>query len=317
MTKTYGELFAGIGGASVGLKAAGYHGSWAVEHNQGAIDILAANHDIDRIIHDDVCEVDYNLLPDVDVLWASPPCPSFSRANHKGGETWSDMELAHAIVAAATRAQSVIIENVPTYRESRSFATIDLGLISGGFTYSTHMILNASDYGNRSSRSRFYAIFSRSRFAPINLPQSRSWWFGALLDAIDHWEPSKLTVNQTKAIEVAGVDLATSMPFAIERCGYYGSPKLIATGSVFPCCKSHPGHDGKNPKTGRGKIGSYRRQYDFVYQGQSYALTHQLMGLLMGFPINYDWGADRGQAVAGIGNAVVPAMAELLARSIG
>jgi DNA (cytosine-5)-methyltransferase 1 len=309
-------LFAGVGGASEGLKAAGYHGSWAIEYNQGAIDILKANHEIDRIIHRDVCEVDYGKLPEVNLLWASPPCPSFSRANHKAGETEHDIELARAIIAAANRTRSLIIENVPAYRKSDSYSKIQFALINSGFSHSKQLTINAADHGNPSSRTRFYAIFSRSPINNVQLPQSQSYWFGNLLDAASYWEMSTLTPSQIKAIDNAEIDPLICTPFAIERCGYYGSPKLISASLTFPCLKAHSGHDGKNPKLDHGKIGSYRRQYDFVHTGKAYALTPRLMGMLMGFPIDYNWGGNRAQAVAGIGNAVAVTMAQLLAQLI-
>jgi site-specific DNA-cytosine methylase len=51
---------------------------------------------------------------------------------------------------------------------------------------------------------------------------------------------------------------------------------------------------------------------DFVHEGKSYSITPQLLGVLNGFPVDYDWGTNRAQAAAGIGNAVVPRMAEIL-----
>jgi site-specific DNA-cytosine methylase len=55
---------------------------------------------------------------------------------------------------------------------------------------------------------------------------------------------------------------------------------------------------------------------DFVVEEQMYSVTPQLMGVLNGFPIDYQWGEDRAQAAAGIGNAVVPRMAEILGRCL-
>jgi len=312
MKKTYGELFTGIGGASQGLKTAGYHGSWAVEWNQGAIDILKANHDIDRVIHGDVCEVNYETLPEVDLLWASPVCCSFSGANHKRGETELDIRSAQAIIRAASRARSVLVENVPAYSNSDSFSKIHFALVNSGFLYSSTMTLNAADYGNPSSRNRFYAIFSRSPIQNVELPKSRSNWADELMKYQDCWEPSKLTANQQASIDASRVEGL----FAIERCGYYGTPKIIQSSAVFPCIRSHTSHDGKNPKPGYGKIGSYRRRCDFVYDGQSYALTPQLLGVLMGFPIDYGWGENRAQAAAGIGNSCAIAMVTMLAQLI-
>lgn len=311
MSKTYGELFAGIGGASQGLNAAGYHGAWAVEWNQGAIDILKANHDIDRIIHGDVCEIDYNQLPEVDLLWASPICTNISGANHNRGETAEDIRLACAIIAAAGRARSVIIENVPAYRKSDSYSKICFGLGAMGFQW-RELVLNAADYGNPSSRPRFYAVFSRSAIASFDAPISRTSWFDELLKHRECWVESKPTPKQAAAM-IANPHRLPLKPFAIERRGSYGASKIWQTVDTYPCCKSHSGHDGKNPKPGYGKIGNYASYMDFVVEGQMYSVTPQLMGVLMGFPIDYDWGENRAQAAAGIGNSVSVRMAEIIA----
>lgn len=330
--KTYGELFAGIGGASQGLKLAGYKGEYAIEWNQGAIDILKANHDINTIIHGDVNCINFEGLPEVDLLWASPVCCSFSGANHHRGETADDMMSAYAIIAASKRAHSVIIENVPAYKESSAYRAIRENLEMQGLVFRQEFILNASDFANPSRRTRFYSVMSRE-YVPsiafngdsttlINKPkivekESRNW-FTSLIDVVGKWERSNLTKNQVKSIlEYNSFRMSYPHdPFAIDRCGWYESPKLIPSESIFPCIKSHPGHDGKNPKHGYGKIGSYRRQYDFVHEGQSYTISPQLLGVLNGFPIDYNWGDNRAQAAAGIGNAVVPRMAQIMAKML-
>lgn len=321
MSKTFATMFSGVGGAELGLTRAGYQPTWSVEWNLGALNILADNHNIPLIIHDDVCDVDYSKLPKVDLLWASPVCCNFSRANHNCGETYDDHRSAHAVIAAAKYARSVIIENVPAYQKSKSFISIVKGLVDLGFTEIFTPELEASEFGNPSRRLRFYGVFSRQPIDNDILTarllcklEPRSNWFVDLINTVGNWEQSKLTANQLKAI---GDRLQyPHEPFAIERCGYYGAPKIIPASLIFPTLKSHPGHDGKNPKAGYGKIGSYRRQYDFIHEGQSYALTPQLTGILMGFPIDYDWGVNRAQAVAGIGNAVVPRMAQIVAKLI-
>lgn len=314
--KTFATMFSGIGGADLGLSRAGLKPVYAVEWNQGCIDILKANHDIPYVIHDDVCNVDYSSLPKIDVLWASPVCCNYSLANHKRKEEQEDFFSSEAIASAAQFANTVIIENVPQYYNGEAFKLLNAKLKAIGFEHYVNIRLNAARFGNPSSRDRAYGIFSHS-YTMLEIPaESFSDWFSVLLDYIPHWELSTLTDNQVKAIKEAGPDRAMYPhdPFAIERCGYYKVPKLISSRAVFPCIKSHTGHDGKNPKPGYGKIGKYRRQYDFVYEGQSYALTPQLMGVLMGFPIDYDWGCDRAQAVAGIGNSVIPKMSEIIAK---
>lgn len=314
-----GTMFTGIGGADLGLKAAGFDVVYGIDSNQGALDILTANHDIPIVLHENVCNIDYSTLPEVDLLWASPICTNISNANHNRGETHEDLALAHAIATAARYAGAVIIENVPQYAKTESYQILQRRLLSMGFGGYRELTLNAERFGNPSSRPRFYAIYgSNISWDFLDNLRCQTNWFSVLIKHVDRWERSKLTKVQETRLSREGSArwLYPHEPFAIERCGYYKEPKIVNASDVFPCLKSHVGHDGKNPKPGYGKIGSYRRQYDFVHEGQSYALTPELMGVLMGFPIDYKWGDNKAQAVAGIGNACAVGMVKIIANLI-
>lgn len=310
--KTFATLFSGIGGSEVGLSNAGFQSTYAIEWNQGAIEILKANHNKSTVIHADVNSVDYTNLPSVDLLWASPVCCNYSRANHKRGETAEDMYSAYSVIRAAKQANSLIIENVPAYFNSDSYRAISKVLRLDGMVYQNTYRLNAARFGNPASRDRAYGIFSRDFFKLELPPESQTNWAEELLKYQKYWKESKLTKNQLNAIDA---DCSKPIPgsiYAVERCGYYKVPNIYNRLSAYPCIKSHSHHDGKNPKATYGKIGSYRSYMDFIYEDQSYSVTPQLLGVLNGFPIDYKWGDNRAQASAGIGNCVVPIMSQIV-----
>lgn len=317
MPKTFATLFSGIGGTDLGLTNAGFKPVYAVEWNQGAIDILTANHDIPIVIHDDVNNINFGDLPDVDLLWASPVCCSYSGANHKKGETELDLKSSVSISNAAQFAQSVIIENVPTYYKSNAFRLLSEKLNQIGFSHYNNYRLNAANFGNPASRDRSYGVFSRSPFK-LNLPpEDPIDWDKVLMQYRDYWVESELTDRQRTALDsFYGFGFDSSIenrPVAIERLGYYSNiPKYYISIGGYPCIKSHSHHDGRNPKPGYGKVGSYRSYMDFSYQCKSYSVTPQLLGVLNGFPINYSWGKNKAQSSAGCGNAVCPKMAEII-----
>lgn len=312
--KTFATLFSGVGGSDLGISNADFQPTYAIEWNQGAIDIFKTNHSTPTVIHADVNSVYYTKLPSLDLLWASPVCCNYSGANHNRGETAEDMYSAYSVVRAAKQANSLIIENVPAYFNSGSYRAISELMRLDGMIYQNTYRLNAARYGNPASRDRTYAVLSRG-FFKLELPEeSNTNWTEELLKYQEHWIKSELTNaqylawnnhTQTSKNSLLGV-------FAIERCGYYKSPKVYSNLDTFPCIKSHSHHDGKNPKPGYGKIGSYRSYMDFIYEGQSYSVTPQLLGVLNGFPIDYKWGENRAQAAAAIGNCVVPHMAEIV-----
>ena len=92
------ELFAGVGGMSIGLENAGFDVKWVVDSNHLAVTTLAANRrnpgDVNvyaeklsaflkNCIKDDPA---YPKPGEVDHIHASPPCKGFSRANRNGGK---------------------------------------------------------------------------------------------------------------------------------------------------------------------------------------------------------------------------------------
>lgn len=84
MHKTSVDLFAGCGGASLGLHRAGYTSLLAVEKDPEPFATLS------RVVSSAVCaDVQdmglYTGLDHVDLLWASPPCQAFSKNGDRVG----------------------------------------------------------------------------------------------------------------------------------------------------------------------------------------------------------------------------------------
>ena len=115
------DLFAGGGGASVGIEQAiGRHVDIAVNHDPEAVDLHMANHPQTRHFVSDVFEVDPVAVTDgrpVGLLWASPDCKHFSKA--KGGKPVSKKIRALAWVvikwAQAVAPRVIILENVEEF----------------------------------------------------------------------------------------------------------------------------------------------------------------------------------------------------------
>lgn len=116
------DLFAGGGGASVGIEAAlGRSVDIAINHDAVALAVHEANHPQARHFRSNIWEVDpldATRGAPVDVLWASPDCTHFSVA--KGGKPRKKniRSLAWVVVrwAGAVKPRLIFLENVGEFR---------------------------------------------------------------------------------------------------------------------------------------------------------------------------------------------------------
>ena len=184
------DLFAGFGGASMGIEAAlGRPVDIAVNHDPVAIACHEDNHADTLHLHSDVFEVDPLEVTrgrPVDVLWASPDCTHFSRA--KGGKPRKKNIRALAWVvrdwARLTRPRRIFMENVAEFRgwgpldddghpiKARAGETFDAfvaALTALGYRVE-HRLLNAADYGAPTARTRLFLVAARDR-GPIEWPE--------------------------------------------------------------------------------------------------------------------------------------------------
>jgi len=119
------DLFAGAGGASLGLRDAGFHHALCVEWDEDATETLwaadfpAANADVREL---DV----YKTIERVDLLWASPPCQAFSTAGQRKGAgddrngwPWT-LEVIDHLMERGVGPRYVVCENVQglTYHQA-------------------------------------------------------------------------------------------------------------------------------------------------------------------------------------------------------
>jgi len=116
------DLFAGGGGASVGLEAAlGRPVDIAINHSATALAVHRANHPATRHLEADIWEVrplDATGGAPVEILWASPDCTHFSVAKGDVPKSQKIRSLAWAVVrwAKAVRPAVIFLENVQEFR---------------------------------------------------------------------------------------------------------------------------------------------------------------------------------------------------------
>src|SRR5690606_8548693 len=116
------DLFAGGGGASMGIGAAYREPDIAVNHNAIAVAVHRANHPNTRHFTEDVFDVDPLACTGgrpVGLLWASPDCRHHSKAKGGAPRNKRIRGLAWIVVrwALATHPRQINLENVEEFRD--------------------------------------------------------------------------------------------------------------------------------------------------------------------------------------------------------
>lgn len=184
------DLFAGGGGASAGIFAAlNRHPDLAVDHDETAIGVHAANHPETQHACASVWAVEPRAIcagRPVGLLWASPDCRHFSRAAG-GRPRWKSVRSLPGVVltwASRVRPRVIVVENVREFlgwgpllqdgtpcpdRIGRSFNTW-VGRLRGLGYRVQWRELNAADFGAPTTRTRLFVV-ARCDGEPIAWPQ--------------------------------------------------------------------------------------------------------------------------------------------------
>lgn len=200
------DLFAGAGGASLGIEQAlGRSPDVAVNHSARAIRQHSINHPGTEHHQTDVWEVSPRAVAQgrpVALLWASPDCRHFSRAKGKAPVSKRVRSLAWVVCRWAAEVAPAIIclENVPEFltwgpllqdgrpdpaRAGATFRRFVARLRALGYQVE-HRELCAADYGAPTIRRRLFLVARRDG-EPIRWPEpthARASWRPAL-DCLD------------------------------------------------------------------------------------------------------------------------------------
>ena len=182
------DSFAGGGGASTGIEAAGYHVDIAINHDPAAIAMHKINHPTSHHYCENIWQVDPVKAcggRHVDFMWASPDCKHFSKASGGALKDRRIRGLAWVVLrwAGTVRPDCIIIENVEEFvtwgpvrkgkpvkaRAGETYLKWRGQLERLGYRVESRELV-AADYEAPTSRKRFYLI-ARCDGLPIVWPE--------------------------------------------------------------------------------------------------------------------------------------------------
>ena len=333
---TTGSLFSSGGGWEIGAVRAGMRPMWGVEYEaaRGALWNATFPGGSPGCMTADVWdERALAATRPVDVLFTSPVCRDYSAIQSRWGEKSFELEagvdirscrpfLGMATVPYVERLRPpvIMLENTARYEGKPAYTMLENALVSRGYDVQTAK-LNAKDYGNPSSRERFFAVFTRRdsgvRFRwpdPTHKGAPVSW--DSVLAPYFTYLPPAPSVQPAlkKAIAAwASSSRAQVYPFlyVIQRQG------KLEGGESFPI--GLPGKPAPTLTVGHGVMEGWRvvlSPTDFRALGAVGASV--LNGFLAPrqFPSSYGAGFPPGLVGNVAGDAVSPIMAEALLRGV-
>lgn len=331
------DLFAGAGGATQGLRDAGFEVIGAVEFDTSAAETYRLNHPSVHLWESDIRRVtasavarELQLEPgDLTLLKACPPCQGFSTLAGNRSDTSNDPRnelVAHTIrFVRALRPQGVLLENVPGLgRDHRSRTLLD-GLRKLGYNARIYNV-NATDFGVPQRRKRIIILALRGLRT-------------ALPESLTTTDPEK-PVTVREAFAALSSESLVDDPLSFEqqpkgmlldriRAIPVGGNRLDLPPELQLDCHRRLAAKGKS-----GAMGSYgRMQWDspaptmttrcttpacgsFIHPEKHRPITLREAATIQTFPIGYKFSGTRAEVERQIGNAVPVRMAAAIGAAV-
>lgn len=334
------DLFAGAGGLSVGLKAAGFSVLGSVELDPTSAETYRMNHPKTKVIVKDIRRVTGPWLlhqiglkrGELDLLTGCPPCQGFSTLRTRRRASFAAdprNDLVHEFLrlVRSIRPRAVLLENVPGLETDPRFEVLIAGLSRAGYQHDCK-VLNAKDYGVPQRRKRLVLIALRGVAVP------EAWTSGTIAgertvrDAIGnlpeagtsgdplHDRLSRRTQAVMARIRATPKDggSRSDIPEDMEcdchsrTSGYFDVYGRMVWDAVAPTITS----GCHNPSKGR-----------YLHPEADRSITLREAALLQSFPSDYQFSMARGKEHVAwqIGNAFPPtliaACANALKRELG
>lgn len=326
------DLFAGSGGLTQGLKAAGFDVVSAVEIDPLAVRTYSQNHPEVLIFENDIRDLSGRTVlrklrkkkGEIDLLAGCPPCQGFSTLKTLNGsarvrDKRNDLIFEYLRFVEELRPKAVMLENVPGLAADRRMKTLTRTLNELGYKCQ-FQVLDAQEYGVPQRRRRLILVGSlygeigfgrRSRKRKTVRQAFRGLATRKRRDPLHDTKASRRSDRIVEVISLIPTNggSRSSLPRRLKlRChhesdGFKDVYGRMAWNSVAPTITT----GCVNPSKGR-----------FLHPRANRAITLREAAVLQSFPKRYFFSLERGKfaAAALIGNALPPEFIRRHARKI-
>jgi len=293
-------FFSGCGGLDLGFEKAGYDIVWANDFDKYAVQSYNLNFKTPAICGD-INTINYNDIPEHDVLIGGFPCQPFSMMGQEMGFEDRRGTLFFRIVDIIENQKSrghqpevVVLENVRTlmtHDKGRTFKVIKETLEELGYSVNAKM-LNSADYGVPQTRNRVFIVCFLDKNVSYEFPNPQELKL-TLQDILEHDVEDKYFLSEK-----------------IKKT-------ILSNGSGGYVAKSETDLKIARPLTATMAKMHRACQDNYVTQnGRLRRLTPRECARLQGFPEDFVIGVSDAQAYKQFGNAVTVNVAYEIAESI-
>ena len=285
------DLFSGCGGMSLGFKEAGFDIVGAFDNWDAAVEIYKANfkHPIYKA---DLRNADYiqtikELNPDLIV--GGPPCQDYSIAGKREMGKRANLTIKFGEIVSQVKPTWVVFENVYNIERFPTLPQLKDILMNAGYGISTK-VLDASLCGVPQKRKRFFLV--------------------GKLNAINGFFDDAFVANMSNA----PMTVRDYLGDALQTQFYYMHPRSYNRRAVFSIDEPSATIRGIN----RPIPNNYKKHpadKADISDGVR-ALTTRERGYLQTFPDSFSFPGVKTDVELAIGNAVPPALAKYIAKSI-
>lgn len=347
------EIFAGVGGMSLGATMAGIAMKLAVEIDPAATVTFKHNHKDTKVINKDVRDVSKTdlMIPaskkkEPSVFFGGPPCQGFSRSNKRtrtfeNPNNWLFEEFIR--LAKLSKADWVVIENVPGLAdvEGGYFLEEILDLLDDIGYEANFSILNAMDFGVPQNRERLFIVGSRDGiafdFPSPSIPLSKITTVSQALSdlpSLTNGNSTDKLIYKTDArspfarmlrgnrkqctnnLVSKNTDLVIERYRHIPQGGNWSDIPRRLMHTYADCSRCHTGiyHRLDNSKPAV-VIGNYRKNM-LIHPKEDRGLSVREAARLQSFPDSFQFKGALGSQQQHVGNAVPPLLAKAVFKQI-